>query len=187
MVANNISLDLNGSELNAGSLTVYGNLIDGNIGGNALVKSDNFHIKGDAFLPVYDSASEGYRFYKYELVELGNKNVSENAIKFGFRLELDNEYGYDLLQDTANNKVTLNATISWTGDHSHTMNYPFKTATLASLADALFEGKSNYAIALTITGTDLLGEKGTVAFAPIFNTGCGLDVNGQGNTWTAGA
>ena len=187
MVANNISLDLNGSELNAGSLTVYGNLIDGNIGGNALVKSDNFHIKGDAFLPVYDSASEGYRFYKYELVELGNKNVSENAIKFGFRLELDNEFGYSLLQDTANNKVTLNATISWTGDHSHTMNYPFKAATLASLAEALLEGKSNYAIALTITGTDLLGENGTVAFAPIFNTGCGLDVNGQGNTWTAGA
>lgn len=185
LVGTEIGLDLNGKILNAGSLTVFGDLTDGAVGGTALVKSDNLHVAGDSYLPVYDSASEGYRFYKYDLAELGNKNVSENAIKFGFRLNLDNEFGYYLLQDT-NNKISLNSTISWSGEYTNTMNYTFKASTLSTLAKALADGKSNYAITLTITGTDVLGENGSVSFAPTVGTGCGLVVKGQGKSWTAG-
>jgi len=67
------------------------------------------------------------------------------------------------------------------------MNYTFKASTLSTLAKALADGKSNYAITLTITGTDVLGENGSVSFAPTVGTGCGLVVKGQGKSWTAGA
>lgn len=185
LVGESITLDLNGKDLNASSLTVYGNLVDGATGGDALVSSDNFHIAGTSYLPVYDASADGYRFYKYTINELGSKTPDENTVKFGYRLNLDNSAGYRLLQDDTS-KVSITAVISWTGDGSGSMTYSFKAATLASFAKAMEDGLTTYAITLTVTGTDALGTDGTLTFTPDVNTGCGLTAAGTGKTWSSG-
>jgi len=185
LVADNISLDLNGKDLSASSLTVYGDLVDGTTGGNALVISENFHVTGSGYLALYDQAAGGYRFYKHELNELGSKIPSENKVKFGFRLTLDNAAGYKLLQD-ADNKITLKGKVSWSGDFSGSISYTFQASTLASLAKALDEGQATVAITLTVGGTDVLGENGTLSFTPDMSSDCGMSVDAAGMTWSAG-
>lgn len=185
IVGNQTTLDLNGKTLEAGSLAVYGDLVDGDIGGNAVVKSANFHNKSTKFLPIYDTTAGGYRFYSYDLNELGYKSVNDTTIKFGFRLLLDNEYGYTLLTDAENSKLSAKINITLSGDYNTTMVYNLKSSTLAAYGQAQKEGKTTWAIQLTVTGIDKLGANGAITMAPAFDSTVGTAISGNGSQWSA--
>jgi hypothetical protein len=115
-----------------------------------------------SFLPIYDTASSGYRFYAYELKNLGAREEGENSVKFGIRLELRNEDGYAVLANTTDSRLVLTATITW-GEEKLPLTHVFRAATLTSFAqgveDKLAANETiTTAIVLTITGLDVLAE-----------------------------
>lgn len=183
IVVEDVTLDLNGKNVTAGSLTVFGALVDGNKGGKALIIADNFHVIG-GYLPIYDSANGGYRVFKYEVVNMGTRAAGENAAKFGFRLTLDNAEGYALLA-TGESKLKLTASVSWTGTNNNKFDYPFKDATVKAYGEALVSGRTNATIVLTVSGLDILGENGTFTMTPSFATTVGMNAVGTSSTWTA--
>lgn len=70
--------------------------MDSSIGGKALFKANSdLRIDGNGFLPIYDSANDGYRVLTHTLQELGTKpGADDNTVRLGFRLALDNAEGY---------------------------------------------------------------------------------------------
>ena len=164
-VREGITLDLNGKTLDAQYLTCYGELTDGSQGGEGLAKAaKRLHIAGqNSYLPIYDNANSGYRFYRYSLENLGGRAVSgnANAVKFGFRLTLQNAAGYDLLS-TADHGLALQANLSWEGIPAP-LGYRFKDATIENFAqqvaaDLAANGTTGKAIVLTVSGLDVLPE-----------------------------
>ena len=152
----NVTVDLNGMNVTVSYLASFGNLVDGSEGGNALVKvTKNIHlIETNTFLAVYDSASEGYRFYDYELKNLGARNSGENAIQFGIRLVLTNADGYAVIANTDDAKLKLTASITWTGSTAP-IQYTFKGETVKEFAQAI-QSKPASAILLTVAGINNL-------------------------------
>ena len=182
-----VTLDLNGKTLQTKYFTCYGSVIDGSAGGEALVKAEKrIHVAGqDSYLPIYDTAAGGYRFYAYELNNLGSKNVADNpnAVKFGFRLTFANTEGYSVLASTEDPGLDVFAYLSW-GDMPAPLSYQFKDSTLKSYAALMAGGSTTSAIVLTVTGTDVL-ESGTqlqveyeIASAP------GVTAHSASCTWT---
>lgn len=158
------TLDLNGHRLDTtGYLTVYGDIVDGDKGGEALITAKNLHIQGkDSFLPIYDTAAGGYRFYAYELENLGGKAAGENAAKFGIRLELVNVSGYTILANSTDSRITLSAIVTW-GEEKLPLTHTFRASTLVNYAQQVNEklaaGETvTTAIVLTVSGLDVLEE-----------------------------
>ena len=164
-VRNNITLDLNGKNLSTNYFTCYGSVTDGLTGGTSLLQvSGNIHIAdtSTSFLPIYDTAAGGYRFYKYELQNLGAKTAEDkpNTVKFGFRLVLANTAGYNVLATTSDEALDTFAQLIW-GDKATPLTYQFKDATLKSYAqqagaDIAANGTTGKAVVLTVAGTDVL-------------------------------
>lgn len=193
VVGNNITLDLNGYSLTTDFFTCYGNVTDGTAGGEGLITATmGIYIAGkDSFLPIYDSAAGGYRFYQYSLQHLGYKAVANdsNAVLAGIRLTLKNTAGYELLAAASNHSVSLSVQIglsNWSGD----MQYQFKENTLHNYAsqvckDIAEKGSSSCAILLTIRGLDNMGENATLAIQPKVTTAPGFTAQGNAVTWSA--
>ena len=190
-IGNGATLDLNGYTLTADYFTSYGTVVDGTIGGNALVKvNKGIHLATEnEFMPIYDSANGGYRFYKYELQNLGYKTVDSGTVKAGFRLTFANTSGYDVLSTTTDVALDTVALVSWTGSMGVT-HYTFSDDTLRNYAamaaaDIASKGSTSKAMTLTLTGVDSLGENASVQFQPTVETAPGMIAQGADKTWTA--
>ena len=183
VVEEGVALDLNGKDLTAGSLTVFGSLTDGAKGGEALVKTENILIT-NGYLPIYDAANGGYRIFKHQVTNMGVRAGGENVAKFGFRLTLDNAEGYALLA-AGGTKLTMTAAVSWTGENSNSMTYPFSDATLQAYGEAVSGGRTNATIVLTVSGLDVLGENGTFTMTPGFASTTTMTAAGTTSTWSA--
>lgn len=184
-VPSGVTLDLNGKALiTTGYVTVYGEVIDGAAGGKGVVSAKKIHLMGDdSFLPIYDTAVNGYRFYAYKLLNLGGKDAGKNAVKFGIRLELTNTDGYAVLGNTADSDLTLMANISWDGG-SIVLPYTFKASTIAAFGTGAAEKVAQNqavttAIVLTITGLDAIKEGGSVYLQPVLTSDTKLSVTGE--------
>ena len=191
VIGESIVLDLNGYTLTADYFTCYGAVIDGADGGNALVKvNKGAHLATEnEFMPIYDTAAGGYRFYKYELQNLGFKTVNSGTVKAGFRLVLANPAGYSVLSTTSDVALDTVSLISWSGSMGVT-HYTFNDNTLrnyavAAAADVANKGTVTKAITLTMTGVDSLGENPTVNFLPTVVTALGMTAKAPEATWTA--
>lgn len=188
-----VTLNLNGYTLTVNYFTCYGAVADSGDGGNALIKvNKNIHIAGhNSFLPIYDSADGGYRFYKYQLQNLGYKTVEDdpNTLKAGIRLVLNNTAGYDVLSGTADAAMDAMAYISW-GNMPGAICYQFSDDTLRSYAaqaaaDIAANGTTSKAITLTIRGIDKLGADASISVQPAMTTAPGVSAQGQTANWTA--
>ena len=184
-VPSGVTLDLGGNDLVAtGYVTAYGNVTDGAAGGQGKITAKRVHVMGDdSFLPIYDSAAGGYRFYAYKLLNLGGRDAGQNAIKFGIRLELTNTDGYTLLGTTANSGLTLAAKVSW-ADEPVLLPYTFKSATVAAFGNAAADKAAQNqavttAIVLTITGLEALEAGSSVYLQPVLTSDTGLAVTGE--------
>jgi len=190
-VRSGITLDLNGHTVDSKYFTCYGSVTETGDGGTALVKAARLHIAGqDSYLPIYDSQDGGYRFYKYTLENLGAKAVdgNSNAVKFGFRLVLNNADGYDVLTATTDEALDTFAYISW-GSMSAPIVYQFRDDTLRSyaaqaMADISASGSTNKAITITLTGTDILDAGTAVTVYDAVESAPGVTAESASATWT---
>ena len=192
VVREGVTLDLNGHVLTADYLTCFDQVVDGNVGGNALVKvGKGIHLATEnAFLPIYDTAAGGYRLYAYQLQNLGFKAVQGNAdsLKCGFRLVLSNTDGYSVLANTTDVAIDTMAYLKWTGFVGEFV-YTFSDSTLRNYAalaaaDIAASGTTGKAITLTITGITRLGDDATISMRPAMDTAPGVAANTNAATWT---
>lgn len=190
-VRQGVTLDLNGKTVDAKYFTCYGNVTESGNGGIALLKATNLHIAADnTFLPIYDSAESGYRFYKYELQNLGSKAVdgNPNAVKFGFRLVLANADGYQVLSATTDEALDTFAYISWKALPA-AICYQFQDSTLrnyaaAAMADIAANGSTTKAITITLTGTDALDPGTTISVTNALESAPGMTATTAAANWT---
>jgi len=192
VIRKDVTLDLNGYTLTADYFTGFGAVTDGENGGNALVKAEQgIHITGEgSFLPIYDTADGGYRFYRYELQNLGFKAVEGNddAVMMGFRLVLNNVAGYQVLASTTDEAVDFVAYLNWQGLPG-LVAYRLRDDTLRSFAsltaaDIAATGTSEKAIILTVKGMNKL-EAGTDFTAqPAVATAPGITAQAEELAWT---
>ena len=187
-----VTLDLNGKTVDATYFTCFGSVTDGSQGGEGLVKAEKqIHVAGqDSYLPIYDTAAGGYRFYKYELQNLGAKAVdgNPNAVKFGFRLALANTAGYDVLAATSDEALDTFTYLTW-GSTKTPLVYQFKDATLKNYAqqagaDIAAGGATTKAIVLTVTGTDVLGSGTDLQAENAIVSAPGVTAQSASATWT---
>ena len=168
-VFDGVTLDLNGYTLTTRYFTAYGDVIDGQVGGYGLIKAQRAHAASEqSYLPVYDTAAGGYRFYKYELVNKGYR-VSGTTITFGIHLALENPDGYSVIANTSESDLDehlqLHAHIGWTGLGDE-VDYVFTSNTIIGYAGAAANdfatiGSTKKAVTLTIRGLNVLSTAGS--------------------------
>ena len=187
-----ITLDLNGNNLTTNYLVCFGTIVDGDVGGYALVKATKgIHIAGqDSFLPIYDTAADGYRLYQYSVENLGFKAIPENpnAVKMGFQLLLANDAGYKVLATTSDTSLDFILYISWNGSAAP-MKFAFRDDTIRNYGslvatDIDATGSSKKAITLTLTGINNLSADAQITVTPEIETPIGLTCKGNSATWS---
>lgn len=187
-----ISLDLNGHTVETKYFTCYGTVLDGTNGGNGLVKaSKGIHIAGqDSYLPVYDSTAGGYRFYQYQLQNLGAKAVTgdADAVKFGFRLVLSNTAGYSVLAATTDEAMDTYCYIELSNLLAP-ISYQFRDDTLRNFAalaaaDIAANGSTNKAMVITIKGLSNMESGTVITVQPALLTAPGVNTNIDSAAWT---
>ena len=148
-----ITLDLNGHTLTTPFFAAFGNVIDSTQGrGGVKISTDPkvalISLQPDnAALSVYDETFAGYRFFDYELENLGSKDETETSIKFGARLTLPNETAYELFAADDTAKIAMRLNIA-RGEIDNTIDYIFQAATKAKYAAAV---KTSDSVAITLT------------------------------------
>ena len=153
-----ITLDLNGHTLTTPFFAAFGNVIDSTQGrGGVKISTDPkvalISLQPDnAALSVYDETFAGYRFFDYELENLGSKDETETSIKFGARLTLPNETAYELFAADDTAKIAMRLNIE-RGEINNTIDYIFQAATKAKYAAAV-QTSDSVAITLTVYGIE---------------------------------
>lgn len=109
------SINLNGNNLTAKNISVFGNLID-TADGVGTVTAEKLWFNGHnngGYLPLKDEAVGGYRLFATELVNKGGREQTATFVKFGFTVKLNKTNAYELLDKAAQNGM-LTANASWT-------------------------------------------------------------------------
>lgn len=164
-------LDLNGQVLTVDSLVSFGQIID-SVGGGGLVVT-NLEITGNDWLPIQDSTG-CYRFYEYEVSNLGTKTDS-NSVTFGFTLDFEDANAYTTLLDSED--VQLTVTLQ-AGENSQT--YAFSKSLIQKYVDwvAKYSELRPY-MKLNVTGIDSLADGTALTVTPAI-TAVGGKVNSIG-------
>lgn len=183
-----ITLDLNGHVLETNYFTCYGQVVETGIGGEALLKvTESLHIPGEgSYLPIYDSAAGGYRFYTYTARHMGVQ-TGDNSVKFGIQIKFANKEAYRLMADTQNSGFDVFAYVNWTGlGNANRVLFTYRDETVSGYANALYENpEKNMVLTLTLTGVDVLGPEGEISLAPAFVSDTGVEVTCSAYTWKA--
>ena len=167
-----VTLDLNGHTLTSENILAFGQVVDSSNGNGMLAidKKDRnaFAILNteNEFLPLYDTAKAGYRFFTYEVISRGTRTVNTGntvtALKFGIHLDFANADAYRLLADSANADVemTFDLLVSFPHANSATMIYTIPALGLHNYADAIRNGTGNTLI-IKVNGIDQVASKVT--------------------------
>ena len=165
-----VTFNLNGYTLNADNLISFGNVIDDK-GTGVLAMSHSRDeallslMPGNTTLPLYDASVGGYKFFAYELTNLGIKEseTTADSAKFGMRLSFTNESAYALLADDGL-ELGMNIAIDREGKES-LLQFSFPADIMAAYAEGMSAGTAD-AITLTISGLSLLSAGDTVTVTP---------------------
>lgn len=165
-----VTFNLNGYTLNADNLISFGNVIDDK-GTGVLAMSHSRDeallslMPGNTTLPLYDAGVGGYKFFAYELTNLGIKEseTTADSAKFGVRLSFTNESAYALLADDGL-ELGMNIAIDREGKES-LLQFSFPADIMAAYAEGMSAGTAD-AITLTISGLSLLSAGDTVTVTP---------------------
>lgn len=162
-----ITLDLNGHILHAPQFIAFGYVLDSKNGQGLLGYDPDtgadfvFLQQENTQLPVYDRTNKGYRFFDYDIINCGTREVlTENtvtALKYGIRLAFTNPDAYHLLQDAANTDLTLtlHLTVRRPNSSDTTIRYTFSNRILSAYANAVLNGNGN-TLVLKVNGIDVL-------------------------------
>lgn len=146
-VPSGVTLDLNGYVLTADNFTSLGNVIDGENGGNGLLRYTNGTIPNNEFLPIYDSANDGYRLYKYRFYYVGVRKVSDTKYTHAVTIDLPNLDGYRVIRDSDAGKLAVSfhyvrttGTITNTSDLNNNVITTFANQAYTYYPDPSFTG-----------------------------------------------
>ena len=170
------TLDLNGNILTTDSIVAFSELIDTaqDKTGGIKVSTENISLmQNKTYMPIYDSENGCFRFYKFNMVSLGVKELNEagSAVKFGVAIRFDKVEAYGLLADGNNySYLTLEFVLTLENMDVPTIAYEFAAEQFTTWAANAYthynSGKAgDRALVLTVGGLDKLdaGSKLTVA------------------------
>ncbi len=159
----NVTLDLNGHTLTVPYFFSFGHVIDQTGEGLLAMTADGVYSSAslqtdNRQLPLYDKKSGGYRFFDYDVENVGTKQTQTSSgiittIVYGIRVHFDNKEAYTLLQDVENADVTLSMdlTLQFPNKDSTKLKYTFTKGLLAEFA-SVFPGNAKKVITLTVKG-----------------------------------
>ncbi len=161
MVPYGYTLDLNGHNLTAPYVASFGEIIDGEDGGHGAIITNDLIANTNEYLPVYDSSVVGYRFYKFELVNLGGKRIAGNELdgmKYGVRILFNNMEAYNVINTTSDFQFEIMYEIAW-GNMEKPHKIALKQSTIRSFGQAAYQdysdGQTNVTKAMTISVTGI--------------------------------
>ena len=190
IISEGITLDLNGYSIKTTrTFTVYGDVIDGEIGGYGTVSASKVHIMGTkSFLPIYDSTVNAYRFYAYAVDSRGMRANGTDAIKLGVQLDFVNIDAYSVIAATDDTKIDLYANISWTGLPAPTpyryMDSTIKTYAANVAKDYENKGTTTRAITLTLYGLSQFTAGDVITVTPEVVSETAVSGCGSMMSWT---
>lgn len=107
----NIKLDISGYIVNARYFASFGDIIDTKEQG--IIKADSYSFSAYStpqynigYLPVYDTAGDGYRFFRCNSKNLGMKTGTD-TVTYGFALDFENVHAYELLASTQDPRLDV--------------------------------------------------------------------------------
>ena len=187
-----MTLDLNGKNIDADSVMVYGTIKDSQQGVGVVKATTglmyNPAATNSGVMPLYDSEAQGYRLFDVT-VKHATKTV-DGAVKFGMAIVLGGDEfstkAYTLLQDSANADVVLTFELSITGVEP--ISYVVNADVLTDYADRLLADNSKLnssAIVLTVYGIEEMSQDMTLACTPTLTSGTLAIAAGSTLTYTA--
>lgn len=151
-----VTLDLNGHTLTVESLVSFGDIIDTT--GNGLLVVTEFELTENSYLPIFDSVAGGYRFFAYQLKNLGVRAAGTKAT-FGFMMQFENAAAYELLANSDDADISITMTLAW-GENAR--KFEFSSELIRQYAALQVKYPAlRAAMMLSVTGLDVL-ESGTV-------------------------
>ncbi len=165
-----VTLDLNGYTLTAPQFLSFGNVIDSKDGRGLLANHRNsasdivFLQQENTQLPLYDRNADGYRFFVYDIINKGSREVmtgqTVTTVKFGVQLSFTNTDAYRILQEAENTDITLTLalTLRYPNSPDTPIRYTFSHRTLSAYANAMLNGSGN-TIVLKVNGIDALADQ----------------------------
>lgn len=129
------------------------------------------HTSNDGYMPIYDTSTYSYKFYRGALTNLGSQdNFAQNNVMFGSRIIFEEAEGYAVLAKS-DNSLKVVADLSWEGTSGLFIEYQISDKTVRSHGDNMYKrwqaGQSlNRAMALTIRGIKNLTPGTEIIFKP---------------------
>lgn len=161
-----VTLDLNGYRLTAAYVASFGSIIDTT--GNGCLVTQELLLTENPYLPIYDSAAAGYRFFAYELENLGVREQENGAI-FGFSLAFTDSRAYQLLAGEEVPGFQVTASLSW---ESGNADFVFDTNLIQQYALLqLRYPQLRSALMLKVNGIDSLPTGSGVTVTPGLSAG----------------
>ncbi len=177
-----MTLDLNGKNINADSVTVFGALKDSTEGkGVVKVGIDGllFGAPTTAVLPLYNSGVGGYHLFTASVNHRNYRYDAEaKTVKFGVCLALGgeefNETAYTLLMDSASANGNMTFDFELQIDGGSTIKYTVSTDIIKQYAEQLLaepEKLNSKAIVLTVYGVEAMEPNMTLSCTPRITSG----------------
>ena len=182
MISAGVQLDLNGKNLTAATLVSFGDIIDSADGVGLLkITTSSVHMSQEnSYLPIYDSANGGYKFFAYEFDFLGEKN-NGTAVRYGVTIRFNNLAAYDLIATGESgltiafqmeiNKPVMVDGVATTRKVTYTMEYSAESfADWATNAKAYYgdpANTGNWAMTMSVGGLNKLPEGTTYSMHPV--------------------
>ena len=184
------SVDLNGNDLTAKNIVVFGNLIDSQDGVGSVTASGEYyytnHSNGD-YLPLYDSTNGCYRLYATSVKVRGAKLSGDDTLKVGYTVYFNHAEAYKLLSEmAASNECTL--TVSWK-DGEGVFEYDFTNELVKQFADAAYAqmlsgAEMKKSMNLNVTGMSTLNTGDVVKNVPTVSSTNGVVISGEAYEFT---
>ena len=162
LVDTDTTLDLGGHTLMVDNMICFGGVVDSV--GSGKVLTDNMILSQLTSLPIYDAQLGGYRFFAYEMKNLGKRTNADGSQTYGFAVDFAQQQAYELLA-SGDCQVDFQVSLSW-GEQEQT--FAFSSALVQEYAALqLRYPNTQAALMLTITGLDTLAPGTKLSVTPI--------------------
>ena len=180
-----VNFDLNGKTLSTGTFFMMfgsiGTIADTSEGeGGLAIPSTGVYTmfsKTNAYMPIYDTSSNCYRLFSYDVVSKGSKAVGDNRLKFGYYLKFGSRKAYELLaNDSANSglSIVVSLTVDKGDGKASKFDYTCNNTVLTGYAKEMlklydandYDTIQKFSITFTVAGLAKLPSETTITSLP---------------------
>jgi hypothetical protein len=153
MVPAGVTLDLEGNTVEVGVAVLgYGHIVDTDtVAGGIEIGADKIvHLQSDnPYMPLYDKATESYKFFKYEIETL-SKNGTADTINLGVRVLFENREAYAVLAN-GETKTAITISLTWNGRTDSPIQHTVTEASVKEFGDKAFGQSENGSVTTAIS------------------------------------